>query len=216
LPNKYSQEKRILNDFTNGLWKNNPLLSAGLCVASAVFVTTALKNGLALCVGLLFVTIPAIILNCLLLAKVPAFLRFPICFFLGSFMLIPASFVIAPLSPDIFDSLGIFLPLLAINAVTFSRVNEFEGSGKLLPSLMDAVGCCLGFSGVILLMSAVREVIGHKTIFSYPIGFITTGIPGFLLPFAGFIFLGFLAAIFNKVNMRSPRGHNKNHAAPRH
>jgi len=188
----------MLKEFVKGLWKENPVLVAVLGMCPTLAVTTKAINGFAMGMAVLFVLTSSSIIISLLRKIIPHQVRIP------SFIVIIATFVtIVDLFfkakfPDISKALGPFIPLIIVNCIILARQEAFASKNPLLPSILDAVGMSLGFTWVLLILGAVRELFGFGTIFGYPI---MTHIPGFkpilvmILPPGAFITLGVMKGI---------------------
>jgi len=107
-------------------------------------------------------------------------------------MLFTAQAAVAPISPTIFDSLGIYLPLLALNTVVvaYSRLISEEKSAVF--NLLDGVCFSLGFLIVAALIGGARELLGNGSLWGYAI--LQRKASALALPFSGFLIAGFLAA----------------------
>jgi len=104
--------------------------------------------------------------------------------------------------PALADSLGIFIPLIVVNCIVLGRAESFASKNGVLPSVFDGIGIGLGFTFALTLLGAVRELLGTGKIFSlniYPEQF---GSLIFVLAPGAFIVLGFLIAIFNKLQKK--------------
>ncbi len=104
--------------------------------------------------------------------------------------------------PALADSLGIFIPLIVVNCIVLGRAESFASKNGVISSVFDGVGIGLGFTFALSLLGAVRELLGTGKIFSlniYPEQF---GSLIFVLAPGAFIVLGFLIAVFNKLQKK--------------
>ena len=150
----------------NGLWKNNPALVQllGLCPLLAVTgsVVNALGLGLATCLVLVASnTTVSLIRNITADAvRLPTFV-----------MIIAASVTCIELlmqafSYGLYEVLGIFLPLITTNCVILGRADGFARKNPVLPALYDGLLMGLGFAVVLLLLGALRELVGTGSLFA--------------------------------------------------
>jgi len=105
---------------------------------------------------------------------------------------------------DAVEVVGIYLPLLAVNSLTAFRCEKIAVKNSVRVSVLDAVSAGIGYAAVLLLTGLLRELLGSGQIAGKPVH--TPAVPGFLMPFGGFLVLGFMAAALRGfVNRRIPR-----------
>ena len=204
----------IAND---GLWSNNVGLVQLLGLCPLLAVTATLINGLGLGLATTFVLVGSSVTVSLIRKLVPPEVRIPI------FVLIIASFVTATelilnaWLHDLYTVLGIFIPLIVTNCAIIGRAEAFASRNPVLPSLIDALAMGLGFTALLVLLGALRELLGNGTLFANAqlmfgdFGYsLTTTLsadyPGFLmaiLPPGAFIGLGLLIALKNIIDARN-------------
>lgn len=191
-------------EFKKGLIDENPVyrLALGLCPVLAV--TTSAVNGIAMGLATLFVLFSANVMVSLLRNVIPGNVRIP------SYIIVIATFVsivdftMNAYLPDIHSTLGIFIPLIVVNCLILGRAEIFAGRNKIVPSIFDALGMGLGFTGALFSIAAVREVFGAGTLFGVSV-FGPTYQPATLMILApgGFITIGVLMGLFNAYDARS-------------
>ena len=101
---------------------------------------------------------------------------------------------------DLSESLGVFIPLIVVNCIILARAEAFASKNKVLPSAIDGLAMGLGFTLALTIMSAVRELLGAGTLAGIqvmPEGYQPAML--LILPAGGFLTLGFLVAIFQKI-----------------
>lgn len=185
-------------NFTKGFIKDNPVfvLLLGLCPTLAV--TSSATNGLGMGLATTFVLVCSNMVVTMIRNFIPDKVRIP------SFIVIIASFVtivelvMQAYVPALFDTLGIFIPLIVVNCLVLGRAEGFASKQGFLSSLIDGVGMGLGFTFALTLLGAVREILGNGSIFDVKF---TTGdaILIFILQPGAFIVLGYLIALINKM-----------------
>ena len=185
-------------NFTKGFIKDNPvfILLLGLC--PALGVTSSAFNGLGMGLATTFVLICSNTVVALVKKQIPDKVRIP------SFIVVIASFVtIVELSmqayvPALFDSLGLFIPLIVVNCLVLGRAEGFASKQKLLSSVIDGAGMGLGFTFALTLLGAVREILGNGSIFGWK--FVEgDAILVFILSPGAFIAMGYLIPLINKM-----------------
>jgi len=149
-----------LAELTKGLFKRNPtfVIVLGLCPTLAI--TTSLENAIGMGLSTLFVLIFSELFISLIRNIIPENVRIPV------FIVIIATFVtivqmtIKAYLPSLDDALGIFIPLIVVNCIIFSRIEEYASKNPPLYSILDAIGMGLGFTLAISLISIIREALG--------------------------------------------------------
>lgn len=152
---------------TNGFWHNNPVLIQLLGLCPLLAVSSTFINALGLGLATTIVMVGSNVTVSLLRNHIKQELRIPI------FVLIIASFVtIIELSMnaywhELYNILGIFIPLIVTNCVIIARVEAFASKNDVKSSLIDGLMMGLGFTVVLLLLGSAREIIGQGTLFSH-------------------------------------------------
>ena len=188
-----------LNIIKNGITKENPtfVLMLGMCPTLAT--TTSAINGMSMGLATMFVLICSNVVISLIKNLTPDMVRIPV------FIVVIASFVtilqmvMQAYLPDIYASLGLFIPLIVVNCVILGRAEGFASKNGPVASLMDGIGIGLGFTIGLTLLSICREFLGNGSIFGLTLLPETYNMLMFVLPPGAFITLGFLVAIVNKI-----------------
>jgi len=150
----------------DGLWRNNPGLVQFLGICPLLAVSNTLVNGLGLGLATTVVLIGSNLLVSMARRWVAEDVRLP------AFVLIIAALVtVVELATkawffDLWLSLGIFLPLIVTNCVILARAESFASRQPLIPSVIDGFAQGIGFMSVLVLLGALREIIGSGTLFS--------------------------------------------------
>lgn len=158
------QQNHYFQFFTDGILKQNPVLRLVLGMCPTLAVTTALFNGLGMGIAVTFVLICSNIVVSLLRKIIPSQVRLP------SFIIIIATFVtlvqmlIKAYVPGLDQALGIYLPLITVNCIILGRAEMFASKHNVFASALDGLGCGIGFTIVLVLISAVRELLGAGTL----------------------------------------------------
>ncbi|MBO7344790.1 MAG: electron transport complex subunit E [Clostridia bacterium] len=150
---------------TDGIITNNPTLKLVLGTCPTLALTTMAMNGIGMGAAVTFVLICSNILVSLLRKVIPSKVRIP------AFVLIIATFVtivrllLDKFLPDIYESLGLYLPLIVVNCIILARAESFASKNGVLASAADGLFMGLGFTIALTLMGAVREVLGSGALF---------------------------------------------------
>lgn len=183
----------------NGILKDNPIFVLLLGMCPTLATTSSAINGMSMGLATMFVLICSNVVISLLKNVIPDMVRIP------AFIVVIATFVtIVEMTmnayvPALADSLGIFIPLIVVNCIVLGRAESFASKNGFVPSIFDGVGIGLGFTLALTILGAVREFLGTGRIFNlsiYPENF---GSLIFVLAPGAFIVLGYLIAVFNKL-----------------
>jgi electron transport complex protein RnfE len=188
-----------VQNFTKGFIKENPVFVLLLGLCPALGVTTSAINGLGMGLATTFVLVMSNLVVSIIKKLIPSKVRIP------SFIVIIASFVtIVDLTmnaylPSLHKELGLFIPLIVVNCLVLGRAEAFASKNNIGSSLIDGMGMGLGFSLALMLLGAVREILGSGAIFGI------TLIEGdlmlaFVLAPGAFIGLGYLIALNRRIN----------------
>jgi electron transport complex protein RnfE len=196
-----------------GLWKNNPGLVQLLGLCPLLAVTTSAVNGLGLGIATTVVLIGSNLIVSLIRNQVKQEIRIPV------FVVIIASLVTAvelgmnAWFHDLYRVLGIFIPLIVTNCAIIGRAEAYASRHGPLLAAADGLMMGAGFSGVLVILGAAREVLGQGTLFAGAHMMLGSGVDftirladgGFLLallPPGAFIGLGLLVALKNVIDKR--------------
>lgn len=188
-----------LKIIVNGLIKENPtfVLLLGMCPTLAT--TTSLINGISMGLSTAFVLICSNIAISLIKNLTPDAVRIPV------FVVVIASFVtvlqmcLAAFFPSINSSLGLYIPLIVVNCIILGRAEAFAAKNTPIASMCDGIGIGLGFTIALTLLGAIREFLGTGAIFGTTLQGENYGMLMFVLAPGGFIVLGYLIALVNKL-----------------
>ena len=182
----------------NGIFNENPNLRLLLGMCPSLAITTAASNAIGMGLATTAVLICSNAAISALRNVIPKEVRLP------SYIVIVAGFVTAvsllmeAYLPDLYQSLGLFLSLIVVNCIILGRAEMFASKNSVLPSIADGLGMGLGFTGSLLLISTVREILGTLSWFGKSFaGGDATGMIFFILPAGGFFVLGLITAGIN-------------------
>lgn len=161
--NKYTER------LYNGLIKENPtfVLMLGMCPTLAV--TTSAINGIGMGLSTTVVLVLSNMLISMLRKIIPDSVRMP------AFIVVVASFVtivqflMEGFVPSLYDSLGIYIPLIVVNCIILGRAESYASKNPVLPSMFDGIGMGLGFTVGLTCIGIVRELLGSGKIFDIQI-----------------------------------------------
>ncbi|HOW30028.1 MAG TPA: electron transport complex subunit E [Bacteroidales bacterium] len=193
----------VLKNFTNGLIKENPTFVLVLGTCPTLAVTTAAMNGIGMGAATTFVLVCSNVMIAALKNVIPDKVR------IAAFIVIIATFVtivdlvMKAYTPDLYKTLGIFIPLIVVNCIILGRAEAFAQKNNVIPALLDGLGMGLGFTLAITLMGSIREILGNGSVFDIRlISQEAKTILIFILPPGAFITYGYLIAIMNNIKRK--------------
>ncbi len=156
-----------LGEFIKGIWRENPTFRLVLGLCPTLAVSTSVANGIGMGLAATFVLLGSNIFISLIRKAVPEKVRIP-CFIvvIATFVTIADLFMKAYM-PLLSRSLGIFVPLIVVNCIVLGRAEAFSSKEPPLKSILDALGMGIGFTWALVLISAIREILGNGTIMGY-------------------------------------------------
>lgn len=187
-----------LQTFTKGFFKENPtfVLILGMCPTLAT--TTSAINGLSMGLATLFVLVLSNIVISAIAPVVPDKVHIPVYIVVIATFVTILQFVMQAYTPEMYKTLGIFIPLIVVNCIFLCSAEAFANKHGILDSALDGLGIGLGFTMSLTVIGIVREIIGMGSIFGYK--FISgDGILVFVMAPGAFLVLGYLMVLFNKI-----------------
>lgn len=149
-----------MKEFTKGFIKENPVFVMALGLCPTLAVTSSVANAIGMGLAATFVLVASNILISMLKSFIPDKVRIP------AFIVVIASFVtivdmmMHAYTPELHKSLGIFIPLIVVNCIILGRAEAFASKNNVFLSLLDGLGMGLGFTLALIVLGAVRELLG--------------------------------------------------------
>jgi len=198
--NEEKVEKKQKHDlgkiFTDGLFKNNPVFVQMVGMCSVLAISASLNNAVGMGLSVIFVLTMSNLVISLLRNFISDQIRIP------AFIVVIAGFVtivqmvLRAFVPELYASLGIFIPLIVVNCIILARAEGFSSQNPPIPSIVDGIGQGLGYTIAISVLAFFRELLGAGSLFGkqiipaeYTIGFLQQ-------PASSFIVLGLLFAAY--------------------
>lgn len=189
---------KYLKIIKNGIIAENPtfVLLLGMCPTLAT--TSSAVNGMSMGLATTFVLICSNIVISAIKKLIPDEVRIP------AYIVIIASFVtilqmcMQAFLPDLYKSLGLFIPLIVVNCIVLGRAESFASKNGILSSGFDGIGIGLGFTIALTLLGICRELLGTGKIFALSVFPEQYGALLFVLAPGAFIALGYLIALVNR------------------
>ena len=183
----------------NGIIKENPTFVLLLGMCPTLGTTSSAFNGMSMGLATTAVLIFSNLIISLIKSIIPDMVRIP------SFIVVIASLVtilqmlLQAYVPAVYESLGLFIPLIVVNCIILGRAEAFASKNSPLSSIFDGIGMGLGFTIALTLLGAMRELLGTGKVFSYTFFPENYGALVFVLAPGAFIALGYLIAIVNRI-----------------
>lgn len=198
----------------NGLWKNNPAIVQLLGLCPLLAVTGSVVNALGLGVATCFVLMTSNTAVSMIRNVTSDAVRLPTFVMIIAASVTCIELLMQAYAYELYQILGIFLPLITTNCVILGRADGFARKNPILPSLYDGFIMGVGFSVILLLLGALRELIGTGAIFANMDLLFGPGAANWkivlfadyqpfllaILPPGAFIFTGLLIALKNLID----------------
>ena len=197
---------RITERLYNGIVKENPTFVQMLGMCPTLAVTSTAINGLGMGLATTVVLTMSNLLISALRKVIPDKVRIPAFItIIASFVTI-VSFIMQAYTPELYDSLGVFISLIVVNCIILGRAEAYASSHPVIPSIFDGLGMGLGFTLGLTLIGILRELLGAGTVFGVtvtkelwnPIAIFTSN-PG------AFFVLAFIVAGINAFAIRKAK-----------
>lgn len=191
-----------LSLITKGFVKDNPTFALMLGMCPTLATTTSAVNGMSMGLATAFVLILSNMAISAIARLVPDKVRIP------SYIVVIATFVtvlqllMQAYVPAIYDTLGLFIPLIVVNCIVLGRAEAFANKNSVFDSALDGLGIGLGFTVSLTAIGIVRELLGAGSIFGYKL-IDGDGILVFVLAPGAFLVLAYLLVIFRKYILKN-------------
>lgn len=185
----------------NGIIKENPVLVLLLGTCPTLAVTSSAINGLGMGISTMAVLICSNIVISILKSVISEKVRIPCYIVVIAGFVTLVGFLLEAYVPDIFNALGLFIPLIVVNCIILGRAEMFASKNGLIASALDGIGMGLGFTLALLIIGSIREILGSGTWFGIPITInLFDPISIFILAPGGFFVYGVVIALLNKLS----------------
>ncbi|GAB6062067.1 NADH:ubiquinone reductase (Na(+)-transporting) subunit D [Deferrisoma palaeochoriense] len=168
-PILWMRRSRAVSTLRRGLWDDNPVYRQILGICSTLAVTNLLVNTLVMGLGLIFATAMSSFTVSLLRNATPKRVRMMAQVLIIASYVILVDLAIKAYLPDISEALGPYVGLIITNCIIMGRCEGFAAKNPPGLAFLDGLGCGLGYTGVLLLIAFVRELLGFGTVFGHPV-----------------------------------------------
>ena len=191
---------KILKQFKEGLLDNNPVLVQLLGMCPTLATTTSVSNAIGMGLAATAVLICSNLFISILRKFIPKQVRIAAYIVIISGFVTAVELLMRAYFYELYQSLGLFIPLIVVNCIILARAEAFASKNKPLPSIIDGAAMGLGFTFALVLLAFVRELLGSGKIFGWAIpGYSESPMVIFVLPAGAFISLGLVIAVVQKI-----------------
>ncbi|MDP2984895.1 MAG: electron transport complex subunit E [Candidatus Latescibacter sp.] len=199
----------VFSEFTKGFYKENPTFRIVLGLCPVLAVTTSVENGIGMGIATTMVLVASNFIISLFRKLIPNNIRIPVFIVIAATFVCIVEMLMQAYAPDLYKALGIFVPLIVVNCIILGRAEAFACKNPVMHSIADGVGMGLGFTINLIIVSAIREMLGNGSVYGMSI------LPSsyqpvlmMILPPGAFLTLGYLLGLSNWFDMRK-KNHDK-------
>lgn len=186
---------------TKGFVKENPTFSLLLGMCPTLATTTSAINGMSMGLATLFVLVLSNMAISAAAPYIPDKVRIPAYIVIIAAFVTILELVMKAYTPDIYETLGLFIPLIVVNCIVLGRAEAFANKNGVVDSACDGLGIGIGFTFALTLLGLVREILGSGSAFGFK--FISgDGILVFVLAPGAFMALAYLIVLFRKITAK--------------
>lgn len=166
----------------DGLITNNASFKLVLGTCAALGMSSSAIGGFGMGVSVTVVLLLSNVLISMLRKVIPSAVRIPAFVVIIATLVTLLRMALEKYMPDLYDSMGVFLPLIVVNCMILGRAEAFASKQPVLDSAIDGVSTGLGFTVALTLMGVIREFFGSGSffgieLFDFSIGFFASA-PG--------------------------------------
>ena len=205
--------KKKFEIFKKGLFLENPVFVLLLGLCSSLAITTSLTNAIGMGMAVIGVLIMSNVMISLLRKIIPNEIRIPVFIVIIATLVKCVQMLMNAFTPALYDSLGVFIPLIVVNCIILGRAESFASKNGVFDSLLDALGMGLGYTFAVVFISFFRQLIGtggisffnpfdaSQVIFEFDF-FSDYAVSLFTQPAGAFLTLGCILAFFQYMRLR--------------
>lgn len=196
-----AEKKPLIEEFTKGVIKENPVLCLVLGTCPTLAVTTGVSSALGMGIAATAVLVCSNSVISILRKLIPNKVRIPAYITIIAAFVTIVQMIVKAYAPALNDTLGVYLPLIVVNCIILGRAEMFASKNGVAASALDGLGMGIGFTAALFLMGSIREILGAGSWFGMSIPLLSQSpILIFILPPGGFFVFGMLMAAVNRLN----------------
>jgi electron transport complex protein RnfE len=186
-------------DFNQGIIRENPVLRLMIGLCPVLAVSNNAINALGMSIAVAFVLVGSNLVVALIRKATPDEIRIPIFIIIISTFVTVCDYVMQAYTPELYQALGVFVPLIVVNCIILGRAEAFAYKNPVLNSVLDGVGMSLGFMLALISIGVIREVLGAGSVFGITLFDERIAATIMILPPGAFITIGCIMAFLNKM-----------------
>ena len=190
-----------LGIITKGIIKENPTFVLVLGMCPTLGTTTSAINGMGMGLATMVVLILYNMVISAVAPLIPDKVRIPSYIVIIAAFVTAVQFIMQAYVPDLYATLGLFIPLIVVNCIVLGRAEAFANKNSILDSALDGIGIGLGFTISLTAIGFMRELLGDLAIFGNKL-IDADGMIAFILAPGAFLVLGYLMVLFNKIKAK--------------
>ncbi len=186
--------------FIAGLWQENPVFRLLLGMCPTLAVTTAMQPALTMGLSVIFVLVCSNIVVSLMRNLLKPHLRIMMFTLTIATFVTIADLLLKAFLPEMSETLGPYVPLIIVNCIIIGRAEACASKNGIVVSIVDAIGMGIGFTLILCVLAAIRELLSTGQIFEIavmPNAFVPWA--AMSMPVGAFITLGLLIGLVNKL-----------------
>ena len=204
---------RFYKELIKGLWKDNPIFRLVLGMCPALAITTSVMNAIGMGLAATFVLVCSNTVVATVRNIVPGKVRIPCYIVIIATFVTVVDLMMNAFAHELHKALGIFIPLIVVNCIILGRAEAFASKNSIWLSIADGIGMGIGFTLALIVVSAIREILGSGTLLGYAIGHYQVVLL-MVLPPGGFLTLGCLLALMNHIQAGIARRRGRAYVPP--
>ena len=199
--------RAFFKEMSKGIIISNPIFVLALGFCPALAVSTSVDNAIGMSLGVLFVLLGSNIIISLIRKWVPNMVRIPVFIVIIATFVTVINLVFHAYVPTLYESLGIYLPLIVVNCIILGRAEAYAAKNPVTGSVADALGMSIGFLLALLSISFLRELLGTGSMSLFGKLLFTLPVLGdnpmtlFILPPGAFLIMALLLALLRKMGV---------------
>lgn len=202
-----SKTNKFWKEFTKGLIISNPVFALTIGMCPSLAVSNSLDNAIWMSIGVIFVLLCSNVIIASIRKMVPDIVRIPVFIVVIATFVTIISLVFQAYVPALYDTLGIYLPLIVVNCIIMARAEAYASKNPVILSIADALGAGAGFMIALIIISFIRQILGTGELSAFGTTFFTLPVLGehpmifFVLPPGAFLVISMLLVLFRKVGV---------------
>lgn len=196
---------KFMQELKRGVITENPIFVSALGLCPTLGVSSSVENGIGMGIATTLVLICSNAMISLFKRIIPEKVRIPVYIVVIATFVSVIQLLIKAYFPDLDMRLGIFIPLIVVNCIVFARAESFAAKNPVFPSIIDGLVIGIGYTTALVILSAVRELLGANKLLGLEV------IPGFepmtifILAPGGFFAIAGILALINVFKLKQQR-----------